>query len=466
MTVRTRFAPSPTGYLHVGGVRTALFSWLYARKHDGHFILRIEDTDRERSTPESVDAILEGLMWLGLVHDEGPHYQTQRFPRYREIIQRLLDEGKAYKCYCSKERLEELRNEQMANKQKPRYDGRCRELTDVETEIKPVIRFKNPLDGAVIIDDLIKGKVIFQNAELDDLIIARSDGSPTYNFTVVVDDWDMEITHVIRGDDHLNNTPRQINMLQALGAKLPAYAHVPMILAADGQRLSKRHGAVSVTHYKDAGYLPEAILNYLVRLGWSHGDQEIFTPTEMIELFDLNAINSKAAAFDENKLLWLNQHYLKHSPSDVVATYLLYHLQQEGLDMSAGPPLKRLVEVQAERCKTLREMAVDSRYFFGLAVEKYDPAAVKKHFTANAKTILQAVLTDLTNLTTWEQAAIQTTLNNLVQSQGLKFAQLAQPLRVAITGGTSSPSIDVTLELLGKTRSIKRIQQALELFSD
>ncbi|RKZ43465.1 MAG: glutamate--tRNA ligase, partial [Gammaproteobacteria bacterium] len=335
--VRTRFAPSPTGYLHVGGVRTALFSWLYARQQGGQFILRIEDTDRERSTQESVNAILDGMAWLGLQHDEGPFYQTKRFERYHAIIEQLLAEGKAYYCYCSKERLETVRAEYKARKQKPRYDGHCRHLTTPpSTDIKPVIRFKNPKVGEVVVKDLIKGTVIFNNNELDDLIIARPDGTPTYNFTVVVDDWDMGMTHVIRGDDHLNNTPRQINILEALGASVPQYAHVPMILGSDGQRLSKRHGAVSVMNYKQAGYLPAALLNYLVRLGWSHGDQEIFSIAELIDLFDIQAVHSSPAAFNQDKLLWLNQHYIKTCQPSELAKHLQFQCNQLKIDTSNG----------------------------------------------------------------------------------------------------------------------------------
>jgi len=327
MSIRTRFAPSPTGYLHVGGARTALFSWLYARKHGGTFVLRIEDTDLERSTAESVNAILEGMTWLGLEYDEGPFFQTHRFPRYKEVLDGMVKEGRAYHCYCPKERLESLRADQMARKEKPRYDGHCRAgVANPPADVPPVVRFRNPAEGVVVVEDMIRGRVVFQNSELDDLIIARSDGTPTYNFTVVVDDMDMRITHVIRGDDHLNNTPRQINMLKALGYTPPQYAHVPMILGPDGGRLSKRHGAVSVMQYRDDGFLPEALLNYLVRLGWSHGDQEIFSIDEMIQLFDVGKVHSSAAAFNPEKLLWLNQHYLKTADPTHVARHLSHHL--------------------------------------------------------------------------------------------------------------------------------------------
>lgn len=461
MTIRTRFAPSPTGYLHVGGVRTALFSWLYARKHHGTFILRIEDTDRERSTDESVQAILDGMTWLNLAHDEGPFYQTQRFDRYREVIQQLLDEGKAYHCYCSKERLETLRNQQMANKEKPRYDGQCRHLTHAPEGIQPVVRFKNPVDGEVVVADLIKGNVVFKNTELDDLIIARSDGTPTYNFTVVVDDWDMQITHVIRGDDHLNNTPRQMNILAALGATLPQYAHVPMILGDDGQRLSKRHGAVSVLNYQEQGFLPEAVLNYLVRLGWAHGDQEIFSRQEMIDLFDINQVNGKPSAFNTEKLLWLNQHYMKTNPPEQVADFLKYQLDRMGID-ARDIPLAEIVKIQAERSKTLKEMAENSLYFFNDAVT-FDDKAVQKNLTQDAANQLIELGKRLENLTEWTAAAIHAEIHHVAAQFDLKLGKVAQPLRVAVTGGTVSPPIDITVFLIGKMRTVARIQRAVSL---
>lgn len=461
MTIRTRFAPSPTGYLHVGGVRTALFSWLYARKHQGKFILRIEDTDRERSTEASVQAILDGMAWLNLAHDEGPFYQTQRFDRYKEVIQQMLDEGKAYYCYCSKERLENLRNEQMANKEKPRYDGQCRHLTHPPAGIQPVVRFKNPLDGEVVVRDLIKGTVVFKNSELDDLIIARSDGTPTYNFTVVVDDWDMQITHVIRGDDHLNNTPRQMNILAALGATLPQYAHVPMILGDDGQRLSKRHGAVSVLNYQEEGFLPDALLNYLVRLGWAHGDQEIFSRQEMIDLFEIADVNGKPSAFNTEKLLWLNQHYMKTEPPEQVATFLKYQLDKLGLD--AGEiPLAEIVKIQAERSKTLKEMAENSRYFFTDTVT-FDEKAVQKNLTRDAHHPLSELSNRLENLAEWTAEAIHAEIHQVAAQLNLKLGKVAQPLRVAVTGGTVSPPIDMTVFLIGKSRTVARIQRALSL---
>ena len=362
--MRTRFAPSPTGYLHVGGARTALFCYLQARHEDGAFILRIEDTDLERSTPESVQAILDGMEWLGLDYDEGPIYQTQRFDRYAEVVQQLMDEVKSYHCYCSKERIDALREEQMKAGEKPRYDGKCRPGAEPVEGVKPVVRFRNPRAGSVVFDDLVRGRISISNDELDDLVIARPDGSPTYNFTVVVDDMDMAVSLVIRGDDHINNTPRQINIYKALGADLPEFAHVPMILGDDGARLSKRHGAVSVMQYRDDGYLPQALVNYLVRLGWSHGDQEIFSREEMISLFDIRDVNRKASAFNTEKLDWLNQHYMRELPAEEVADHLAWHFKEQGIDASAGPALADLVSVQADRVKTLKEMAVQSRMFY------------------------------------------------------------------------------------------------------
>lgn len=365
MKIKTRFAPSPTGYLHVGGARTALYSSLFARNHGGEFVLRIEDTDLERSTPEAIEAIMDGMNWLNLEWDEGPYYQTKRFDRYNAVIDQMLEEGTAYKCYCSKERLEALREEQMAKGEKPRYDGRCRHSHEHHADDEPcVVRFANPQEGSVVFDDQIRGPIEFSNQELDDLIIRRTDGSPTYNFCVVVDDWDMEITHVIRGEDHINNTPRQINILKALKAPVPVYAHVSMINGDDGKKLSKRHGAVSVMQYRDDGYLPEALLNYLVRLGWSHGDQEIFTREEMIKYFALNAVSKSASAFNTDKLLWLNHHYINALPPEYVATHLQWHIEQENIDTRNGPQLADLVKLLGERCKTLKEMAQSCRYFY------------------------------------------------------------------------------------------------------
>ncbi len=361
---RTRFAPSPTGYLHVGGARTALYCWLYAKHNKGDFILRIEDTDRERSTQEAVDAILEGMSWLGLDYDEGPFYQTDRFDRYKELINQLLEQGSAYKCYCSKERIDSLRQELEQQGLKPRYDGHCRSIKEEDTNKDFVVRFKNPLTGNVVFDDLVRGTVTVANEELDDVIIQRSDGTPTYNFTVVVDDADMNIGMVIRGDDHISNTPRQINILEALGKAIPQYAHIPMILGPDGKRLSKRHGAVSVLQYRDDGFLPEALVNYLLRLGWSHGDQEIFSVPEMIEYFDFEHVSRSAAAINPEKLIWLNQHYLKTLPTVDVAKQLAWHCERLGIDCSNGPDLIDVVTAQASRVKTLVEMAEKSRFFF------------------------------------------------------------------------------------------------------
>ena len=461
MTVRTRFAPSPTGYLHIGGARTALFSWLHARKHGGQFILRIEDTDLERSTEESVNAILEGMTWLGLEYDEGPFYQTKRFDRYGVIIQQLIDDGHAYKCYCSKERLEKLRETQMANKEKPRYDGHCRDgATPPSADAPYVIRFRNPQEGEVVVDDQIRGRVVFQNSELDDLIIARSDGTPTYNLTVVVDDADMDITHVIRGDDHLNNTPRQINILRALGATPPVYAHVPMILGADGKRLSKRHGAVSVMQYRDEGFLPEALLNYLVRLGWSHGDQEVFSIDQMIELFDVSNVNKAASAFNPDKLLWLNQQYIKDSDPAHVARHLSYHLGQLNVDPAPAPVLSEVVKAQAERAKTLVEMAANSVFFYR-EFDSYDEKAAQKNLTAATRPALAQLQERFAALTEWSAAPIHQAVLATAEALGEKLGKVAQPLRVAVTGGTVSPPIDVTLALIGQERSLARIARAL-----
>lgn len=461
MTIKTRFAPSPTGYLHVGGARTALFSWLYARKHGGKFILRIEDTDLERSTQESVDAILEGMTWLGLDYDEGPFYQTHHFDRYKAIIQQLLDQGDAYYCYCSKEELEQLRTEQMANKEKPRYNGKCRDLAGSKKDQEAVIRFKNPVDGAVTIPDLIKGDIVVGNKELDDLIIARGDGTPTYNLTVVVDDMDMRVTHVIRGDDHINNTPRQMNILKALGAELPKYAHLPMILGADGARLSKRHGAVSVMQFRDEGYLPEALLNYLVRLGWSHGDQEIFSIDEMIQYFELENVNGSASAFNMEKLLWLNHQYIMNSESAHVARHLSWHMGQLGIDPTEGPSLADVVKAQRERCKTLVEIAAASVYFYK-EFETYDEKAAKKNFNPAAADVLTQLHDLFAAVPEWDGHVLHELVVNLAETLELGLGKVAQPLRVAVCGSAVSPAIDVTLSLLGKDKTLARINRAIK----
>jgi glutamyl-tRNA synthetase len=464
MTVRTRFAPSPTGYLHVGGARTALFSWLYARKHKGQFILRIEDTDLERSTQESVNAILEGMDWLGLDYDEGPFYQTKRFDRYKEVIQQLMDQGDAYYCYCSKEELEELREQQRAAKQKPRYDGRWRDRTDSIPGVEPVIRFKNPLAGSVIVKDVVRGDVEFQNSELDDLIIARADGSPTYNLTVVVDDMDMGLTHVIRGDDHLNNSPRQINLYKALGAEPPTFAHVPMILGDDGARLSKRHGAVSVMSYRDQGYLPEALLNYLVRLGWSHGDQELFSTEEMIALFDINDVNKSASSFNTDTLLWINQQYIKESTPEHIAKHLAWHLEQQNINTAKGPELTKVISLQQDRAKTLVEMAENSAFFYKEA-DEYDEKAAKKHLL-NSADVLKDMYQRLDAIHEWLAEPIHTAIKSCAADLDLGMGKIAQPIRVALTGNTISPSIDITLELVGKERTLTAIERALAWISE
>jgi glutamyl-tRNA synthetase len=461
MSVRTRFAPSPTGYLHVGGARTALFSWLYARKHGGTFVLRVEDTDRERSTQESINAILEGMTWLGLEYDEGPFYQTHRFERYQEVIEQLLEQGQAYHCYCTREELDEMREAQRARGEKPRYDGRCRHRTGTTPkDIPPVVRFKNPTEGAVVVDDLVKGRIVFNNNELDDLIIARSDGTPTYNLTVVVDDMDMAISHVIRGDDHVNNTPRQVNILQALGAKPPLYAHVPMILGADGSRLSKRHGAVSVMQYRDEGYMPEALINHLVRLGWSHGDQEIFSLDEMIELFDLPAVNNSAASFNPEKLLWFNQQYLINTPPEHVAHHLSHHFAKHEVDPSKGPDILKVIEAQRERNKTLTELA-DRSVFFYRDFESYDEKAEKKHLKQGVIEPLAAFIEKLQDLPEWEQEPIHTALVSTAEERELNLGKLAQPVRIAVSGGPVSPPIDVTLWLLGREITLDRLNRLL-----
>lgn len=463
MSVRTRFAPSPTGYLHVGGARTALFSWLFARKHGGTFILRIEDTDLERSTPESVNAILEGMTWLGLDYDEGPFFQTKRFDRYNQVIDQLLAQGLAYRCDCPRERLESLRESQMAQKVKPRYDGRC-QGRDIDPATPHVIRFRNPVSGSVRVDDLVQGPVTFSNEELDDLIIRRTDGSPTYNLSVVVDDMDMDISHVIRGDDHLNNTPRQINILRALGREPPRYAHVPMILGDDGARLSKRHGAVSVVQYRDAGYLPEALLNYLVRLGWSHGDQELFSIDQMIELFDIGQVNKSASSFNTGKLLWLNQQYLTNGDPARVARLLSPHLGHLGIDPSQGPDLVDVVRAQQGRGQTLVEMADNSAFFYQDFAE-YEDKAAAKHLRPEAREPLAEARAALAELEDWTPERIHQSLQELAARLALGLGKIAQPLRVAVVGRAASPGIDVTLYLVGRDACLRRIDRALARLS-
>src|SRR6202050_1848431 len=426
MAVRTRFAPSPTGFLHIGGLRTALFCWLYARRHAGQFILRIEDTDLERSTEEAIQQILDGMEWAGLIQDEGPFFQTKRFDRYKEVIEEMLAEGTAYRCYCTKEELEQMRAQQTARGEKPRYDGRWRERTDSLPGAPFVVRFKNPLTGEVVVDDVVHGPVVFQNVELDDLIIARSDGTPTYNFCVVVDDMDMQITHVIRGDDHLNKTPRQLNMLLALGQRPPVYAHLPMILGPDGAKLSKRHGAVSVLQYRDGGFLPEAVLNYLVRLGWSHGDQEFFSIEEMVRLFDIADVNKSASAFDVEKLAWLNQQHMMRAPPSRIVPVLRWHLRREGIEAGDDGQLEQIVLSQRERAKTMSEMALNSAFFF-IAPLASDDKAVRKHITAEALPKLVDIAREWGQLPNWCAADIHGIISAFSTSQGVSLGKLAQP---------------------------------------
>ena len=464
MSVRTRFAPSPTGYLHIGGVRTALFCWLYARRNGGTFVLRIEDTDRERSTPESIQAILDGMAWMELDADEGPFFQTERMGRYREVIDAMLADGRAYRCYCSREELEAERERQRAQGEKPRYNRRCRNHPEPRPGVDPVIRFRNPLDGVVSWDDAVKGRITISNDELDDLVIARADGSPTYNFCVVVDDLDMRITHVIRGDDHVNNTPRQINILEALGGEPPVYAHVPMILGPDGQRLSKRHGAVSVLEYRDMGILPEAMRNYLVRLGWSHGDQEIFSDEEMVALFDIDEVNRAASSFDPEKLLWLNQHYIKACDGGRLVHMLGARLETMGVDTDGGPPLADVVEALRERARTIVEMAEKSLYFYQ-NFDEYDENAAKKHLRPAAAAMLADVRERLAALEPWQGDAIHAAIVATAEDHGEKLGKLAQPIRVAVSGTAATPSIDVTVALVGRERTVQRLDRALDYIS-
>lgn len=464
MSVVTRFAPSPTGYLHVGGARTALYSWLFAKSQGGQFVLRIEDTDLERSTDEAKQAILDGMTWLGLTHDVGPIYQTDRFDRYKELVQQLLDEGKAYKCFMSVAELDSIREAQEAAGEKPRYPGTWRDRTDHPADAPYVVRFKNPLSGDVVIHDQIRSDITISNAEMDDLIIMRTDGAPTYNFCVVVDDWDMGITHVVRGEDHINNTPRQINILEALGAPIPQYAHVSMILGDDGKKLSKRHGAVSVMQYRDDGFLPQALLNYLVRLGWSHGDQEVFSVAEMIEHFSLANISKSASAFNTDKLIWLNQHYMKTMPGDEVGEALAWHFAQMDINTEQGPALSAIVEIQADRVKTLKEMAEISTYFYQDFAE-FDANAAKKHLRPVAKEALVLVKENLLALTEWTSQSIQAAINETAETLEVGMGKVGMPLRVAATGSGNSPSLDVTLVLLDQVKIGERIDKALEFIA-
>jgi len=459
-TVRLRFAPSPTGYLHVGGARTALFNWLLARKEKGTFILRIEDTDVARSTQESVDAILQGMAWLGLDWDEGPFYQSERFPIYREFVEKLVAEGKAYRCYCTPEELEAKREQAMKEGRKPKYDGTCRNGVEVSGEKPCVIRFKAPQEGVTAFDDLIKGRISFNNDELDDLIIQRSDGTPTYNFVVVIDDATMGITTVIRGDDHINNTPRQILLYEALGYPVPRFAHVPMILGADKTRLSKRHGATSVMAYRDMGFLPEAMVNYLVRLGWSHGDQEIFSREELIEKFSIEAVGKSAGVFNPDKLLWLNHHYIKESPPERLAQLLVPFMAERGIDPAAGPSLPLVVKTLQERSRTLVEMA-DGAMFYYRGDVAYDEQAAARHLVPDAAPLLGALADRLEVLADFSQGGIETLFREFIAEKGIKLGQVGPAVRVALCGGTASPGIYEVIEALGREETLRRLRRAV-----
>ena len=462
-TVRTRFAPSPTGYLHVGGARTALFAWAYARRFGGTFILRIEDTDLERSTPEAVQAILDGMQWLGLDHDEGPFYQMQRMDRYREVIAQMLDQGSAYHCYASPEEVEAMRERQRAAGDKPRYDGTWRPepgkiLPTIPADRKPVVRFKNPLDGVVSWDDAVKGTITIANAEMDDLVIARPDGTPTYNFCVVVDDWDMKITHVIRGDDHVNNTPRQINILRALGGALPIYGHLPMILGTDGEKLSKRHGAVSVMDYPAQGYLPEAMLNYLARLGWSHGDDEIFSMAQFCSWFDLDHLTKSPAQFNPEKLGWVNNHYIKQAEHARLVSLVLPVMQREGAQFDGAPPLEQVLILMKDRSNTINELADAAMLFY--REPKPEAALLAQHLTDAVRPALQQFAQGCQSVE-WTKETLATLLKETLAAHQLKMPQLAMPLRLLLTGQLQTPSVDVVLALFGRDTVMARLAKGL-----
>jgi len=465
--IRVRFAPSPTGYLHIGGARTALFNWLFARKHKGTFILRIEDTDRSRSTEEYIEAIIDGMKWLGLDWDEGPYRQTDRMEIYQRYVQRLLDEGKAYYCYCTPEELEERRQKAMKEgKGVIKYDRRCLDLKNPPSDRKPVVRFKMPDAGVTIIDDLIKGKVSYPNDQLDDLIIMRSDGTPTYNFVVVVDDVEMGITHVIRGDDHLNNTPKQIQIYRALDFELPKFAHIPMILGSDKTRLSKRHGATSVQAYREMGYLPEAMVNYLVRLGWSYGDQEIFSREELIEKFSLEGVAKTAAVFNPEKLLWLNSQYIMQTPTEKLVDLVIPFLKKEGLISDENMPerawLTKAVESYKQRAKTLQEFATSMRYYFTEDVE-FDEKARNKFLTEKYLPYLKDIKEGIENMEEFSEEALEKLFQDVVEKHQTKLRHVAQPVRVALTGGTASPGIFEVIEIIGKDKTLRRLQRAIEI---
>ncbi len=464
MMIRTRFAPSPTGYLHIGGARTALFSWAYARKHGGKFILRIEDTDLERSTKQSTQEILDGMAWLGLDYDEGPFYQMQRLARYQEIAEQLLRTNQAYYCYASKEELDIMREQQLAAGLKPRYDGRWRDSKKTPPAgVKPVIRFKNPREGHVVFNDLVKGRIAVANHELDDLVLIRSDGVPTYNFSVVLDDLDMNISHVIRGDDHVNNTPRQINILKTLDAPLPYYAHVPMILGTDGERLSKRHGAVSVTQYRDNGYLPEALINYLARLGWSHGDEEIFSQEQLIAWFDLTSINRSPARFNPEKLCWLNQQYLKTTDNSRLAKLVVPFLEADECNITAGPDLSLVVDLLKERVNTIEELADAAVYFFR-SLEPSDELKIQ-YLNQEAKPVLTDLMKRFATIK-WNRQTIHNEIKSTATEYGIKLPKLAMPLRVIITGEAQTPSIDAILDLLGQEETLHRMKKKISSLPD
>ena len=461
MTVRTRFAPSPTGFLHIGGARTALYCWLEARRRGGEFVLRIEDTDRERSTEEAVQAILDGMNWLGLTHDEGPVYQTARLERYKQVADELLKAGLAYYAYESKDEIEAMREAAYAKGEKPRYNGYYRDRNEpYRDDPNRVMRFKNPLEGTVVFEDKVKGRIEWANAELDDLVIFRSDGWPTYNFAVVVDDIDMGITEVIRGDDHVNNTPRQINIYKALGKPVPEFAHLPMILGPDGQKLSKRHGAVSVMQYRDDGFLPHALLNYLVRLGWSHGDQEIFSAEEMIQLFDVSDVNKAASRFDVTKLSWLNQHYLKTEEPSLIAPEFEWHLTQAGIDFSKGPNPADVIVALRDRVQTLKEMAERAKIWYGPIVE-WDDKAVAKHLQNDSAVAVLSEAKQLIANVEWKPEPIHGVIEQIAAKLELGMGKIAQPLRVAMTGTQVSPSIDHTIYLAGREMALQRIDDAI-----
>jgi len=463
--IRVRFAPSPTGYLHIGGVRTALFNWLFARHNNGVFVLRIEDTDQTRSTDESIQAIIEGMKWLGLDWDEGPYRQTERMHIYKEHIEKLLQEDKAYHCYCTPEELEERRKQAFAEKRIPKYDGRCRELKNPVPGKQPVVRFKMPLQGETVVDDHVKGRIVFENTQLDDLIIMRSDGWPTYNFCVVVDDATMNITHVIRGDDHLNNTPRQMQLYNAFGYKTPEFAHLPMILGHDKTRLSKRHGATAVTAYRDMGYLPEALLNYLARLGWSFKDQEVFSREELIEKFTLEHVGKSAAVFNPEKLLWLNSHYITSMDQKEIISRLRPYLISDGLikeDTVVDESwMGKVIASLKERCRTLIEFTSAARYFFSDDIET-DPEAAKKFLIPGNRGVLEDVLKGIESMPAFSETEIDSLFKTIMSNRGIKMGQVAQPVRVALTGRTVSPGIFEVIDILGKDKVIRRLRATID----